>query len=62
MIRHNGSLCSKFVSDRLPITIKNRLMFTDKNQPVDLENMENMFEWIKGVLETVVTTNIRAAE
>lgn len=50
---HNGPLCSKFVAEKLPIVIKNNLMFWDKRQQPDIEQQENLFEFVKNVLEAV---------
>lgn len=53
LTRHNGTLCSKFVSEKLPLVIKHNLMFSERKQQADLEHQDSLFEFVKGVLEEV---------
>lgn len=48
---HRGSNCAQYLLEQLPFVIKQNLMSDAKNQPVDIENLDNMFEFLLGALQ-----------
>jgi hypothetical protein len=52
-LRHGGSNCSQYICSKIPQMLKSKLMFTEKQEPIDLLAQENLFDFIKGVGESV---------
>lgn len=51
--RHGGSNCSQYISSKIPQMLKSKLMFTEKQEQIDLLAQDSLFDFIKGVAESV---------
>ena len=50
---HGGSNCSQFLMTKMAQTIKQHLTMKDRNQIIDIEAQDHLFEFIKSAIEAV---------
>ena len=50
---HRGTECARFLSERFPVLIRSKMTSTDNGQPIEIDQLDNIYLFMRGLLESV---------